>query len=134
MQLPSKPMLKDGELIHDPDGRVRYAKIMEICEPGSKAGIQGRGPRRQRQLSAAMVKKPAALYGLLSVKSDLNFFPNIFALSRRGKTPSCISAFMAWMSLLLGRTERSSPKARTVAPLAARGLDGESAPSTIIPP
>ena len=29
-QLPSKPMLKGGELIHEPDGRIKYAKILEF--------------------------------------------------------------------------------------------------------
>jgi hypothetical protein len=29
-QLPCKPMFKDGELIHEPDGRIKYAKILEL--------------------------------------------------------------------------------------------------------
>jgi hypothetical protein len=30
VQLPSKPMVTDGELIHEPGGRIKHAKVLEF--------------------------------------------------------------------------------------------------------
>lgn len=46
---------KDGELIRDPEGRIKYTKLSEFDRRGS-TGIQRRGPRSLRQ-PAAMMKK-----------------------------------------------------------------------------
>jgi len=70
-------------------------------------------------------RRPKTLYGALSVKADLTSFPTFLALPSGGAEPHL--GIHGMDGPLLGRAERSSPKARRVAPLAARGLDGESA-------
>ena len=70
-------------------------------------------------------RRPKTLYGALSVKADLTSFPTFLALPSGGAEPHL--GIHGMDGPLLGCAERSSPKARRVAPLAARGLDGESA-------
>jgi hypothetical protein len=77
-------------------------------------------------LRSTEVTPPRRLYEAPRVKRLFGdqhfFFPSVSRGSRERK-----SALMAWTALCLGRDERSSPEARRVAPLAARGLEGEGA-------
>src|SRR5262249_25121284 len=41
-QLPSKPMLKDGESIHEPGGRIRCAKMPEFEGEGVRQAFNDR--------------------------------------------------------------------------------------------
>jgi hypothetical protein len=79
------------------------------------------------QEGSYMRRRESRGFFVINVSFFLSFFPSFlpsFRFKRLTRAQVCIDGMDG---PLLGRDERSSPEARRVAPLAARGLEGESA-------